>query len=318
MFINIDNSQEGFSIFIGSPFWGLPTFDKEGEVKVSTTKVLILDLHILECIRKLKNKENTVNLVKWALDNQVILIPHIALSEQFLSHGNPKRAFDNLIDSFKKNYNYEIPEYESSQMYKALLENAPVNRSNTEMMRDFIVITKYFYKKKDTLENKIADLCELIHKKNVPVFAFAVIVACLFFYVKEYPKEFHKKTVSKLESDMFISADQNKEERSLWNFASDIMLFMAAVDLFYNKESNDFNFSYIASSDKTVALILENVCLGELVIVNSVCQSKPAIRPGIISEKIDPLLKNNLKASSKKGSFQKVNLRNLALELSPY
>jgi hypothetical protein len=54
------------------------------------------------------------------------------------------------------------------------------------------------------------------------------------------------------------------EIKSLNNVARDMALFMTAVDIFYCFEDGINDFSWIASSDSTVGLILQEICIAEI------------------------------------------------------
>lgn len=299
IFGNTDASNREPAIVVGSPFWGLPTYDELGNDKVNSTKFLLVDLNIINYIRRGKNKNNVHNIFQWAHDEQVIVMPHVALSEQGLSHGNPKQAFSEYIAAMNKDFSFQMPMEEAQKLFTVFSDAAPGARRNTEMMRDYLVIIKHFYHKKKNLKNKVVELCDLIHRQNIPVFAFAVKVACLFFYIKEHPDQFTDKITSKIQSDMEILPDREKEEKKLWNFASDLMLFIAAIELFFNKETEEYCFSYIASADTTVATILSHICYGRIIInEDGNCFGMPAIRPDSDTRNIlDPLLTKYLKQS---------------------
>jgi hypothetical protein len=247
--------------------------------------------------------------------------PIVGISEQQRTHGNPGEAFNNYIDILKEDYLYDLPESEIQRLLGVFIDHSPKIKQNTELFRDYLVIIKYFYHKKLPLEKKIEELSDLIHKRNVPVLAFAFILGCVFFHVKENPEKYTKKVVSKVQSDMAISP--KKEEKKLWNVASDIMLFMAPAELFFNYETGEYNFSYVASGDITCGLTLSEVCYGQIVVNENTCFGMPGLRPtGISSQTISPYIGKYLKQSpqqsfTRKGSAdpRRENLRKLAAEL---
>lgn len=321
--IDLSSNIDDLPIFIGTPFYGFPSLDKVGEDKVKTNRLLLLDLNVVSFIRQRKNIENIRGLFLWAAAEKLTITPIVALSEQNRLHKNPDGAFNEYVKVLKEDYFYDLPKEEVDRLLSVFREYSPPIHENTKLFCDYLVIIKHFYHKNLTLEKKIASFCNLVHERNVPVLAFAMLIGCVYFYVKENPSQYSDRVVSKVQSDMSVSPNTEKENKKLWNAASDIMLFMAPAEIFYNYEMNDYNFSFLASSDITVGLALFEICYGKIVVNQNRCWGHPGIRPqGFSSKVLDPLLAKYLKQSpqhsyTKKDESdpRKANLAKLVSEL---
>ncbi|OKY27132.1 hypothetical protein BI291_18040 [Thalassotalea sp. PP2-459] len=318
---SIDLAPDEDPIFFGSPFFGIPSLDIDGERKIKANNLLILDLNIINFIRQRKNKVNIKGLLIWAAKMGLEVTPIVGLSEQQRTHGNPDKAFKNYIEILKEDYFYDLPSEEADNFLKVIREHTPNIKKNTELFCDYLIIIKHFYHLNLPLEEKIKQFAQLIHERNVPVLAFAFLLGCVFFHVKCTPNDYSNKVVSKVQSDMSISP--TRETRKLWNVASDIMLFMAPVELFFNYELGEFNFSYVASGDITCGLTMSEICYGQVVVNNGTCFGMPGLRPtGHTFKAISHCVNKHLKPSPqqsftrKGGSDSRVNnLKALAKEL---
>lgn len=292
----IDMRRDENPIFIGSPFFGYPSLDIEGNKRIKTNNLLILDLNVISFIRQRKNKTNIRQLLTWASLLDLEVTPIVGISEQYRSHANPGVAFKRYIQILREDYFYDLPEEEIERLTRVFTEYSPDIENNTGIFRDYLIVIKYFYQKKWVLEKKVEQFAIMVHKRNIPVLAFAFLLGCIYFYVKDNPRNFTQKIVSKVQSDMSISP--NKEEKRLWNVASDIMLFMAPAELFYNYQANEYNFSYVASGDVTAGLILSELCYGQVVVNQNTCYGMAGFRPrGASSAVLVPLVQRYLQQS---------------------
>jgi hypothetical protein len=125
----------------------------------------------------------------------------------------------------------------------------------------------------------VKEFADLIHKRNLPVLAFAFLLGCVCFYVRENPQKFSSAVARKVQSDMCIHANKVKERLHLRNLASDLMLFMAPAEIFFNHETSEFNFCYVASSDISIGLALSKISYGQIVVNDGRCFGHPGFRP---------------------------------------
>lgn len=317
----VDLASDEEPIFTGSPFFGLPSLDESGKRKIKTNNLLVLDLNVINFIRQRKNITNVKGLLAWAAFMGLEVTPIVGFSEQQRTHGNPSAAFNDYIKILKEDYLYDLPESEAERLLEVFCDYSPKIEQNTELFRDYLIIIKHFYHKKISLEEKIKKFAQLIHERNVPVLAFAFLLGCVFFHVKDSPGKYTQRVVSKVQSDMSISP--KNEEKKLWNAASDIMLFMAPAELFFNYETGEYNFSYVASGDITCGLTLSEICYGQIVVNENTCFGMPGLRPtGISSQTIGPYINKYLKPSPQQSFTRKdssdprrSNLKSLAAEL---
>lgn len=320
-FGQIDCSGSEQPIFIGSPFFGFPSRDAEGKDEIEVNPVLLLDLNIVNFLRSRKNSEHIKRMLAWAAATGVEMTPIVAQSEQQRSHADPEKPFRQYVQALKEDYGYTLPSGEISRLLGVFEEHSPAIEKNTGLFRDYLVIIKHFYHQKASVEEKIKGFADLIYERNVPVLAFAFLLGCVYFFVKEKPSSFTEKVVRKVQSDMAVVPA--KEEARLWNVASDIMLFMAPAELFYNKYTGEYNFCYVASADITAALAMSEICYGQVVVNAGRCFGHPGLRPaGISAESIAPLVQKYLRQSpqqnyepAKEHDLRRQNLEGLALEL---
>lgn len=317
----IDLDLNESPIFIGSPFLGVPSLDPEGKKIVQTNNLLILDLNVINFIRQRKNKVNIQGLLEWTAKKGLEITPIVGLSEQFRTHGDPYSAFNKYIETLKIDYQYDLSSTEVEKCFRVISNYSPKIQQNTELLRDYLIIIKFFYHQNCTLEEKVRQFAQLLYNRNVPVFAFAFLLGCVFFHVKDSPNKFSQKLVSKVQSDMAVSP--NKEERKLWNVASDIMLFMAPAELFFNYETGEYNFSFIASGDITCGLILSEISYGQIVVNQNTCFGMVGLKPtGLSAPVMAHYINEYLKASpqqsfTRKGASDQrtANLKRLVSDL---
>jgi hypothetical protein len=91
---------------------------------------------------------------------------------------------------------------------------------------------------------------------------------------------------------------KEKEKVHLKNLASDLMLFMAPAEIFFNHEASEFNFCYVASSDVSIGLALAEIAYGQIVVNDGRCFGQPGFRPsGIIGAALEPVVVQYLRQS---------------------
>jgi hypothetical protein len=156
---------------------------------------------------------------------------------------------------------------------------SPKVAQNVDFLAHYYVLTKHFYHKSWSAEKKVKEFAELIHKRSVPVLAFAFLLGCVCFYVRENPKRFPAAVVRKIQSDMHFHADREGERSHLKNLASDLMFFMAPVEMFFIHETSEFNFFYVASSDISIGLALSEITYHQVVVNDDRCLGQPWFRP---------------------------------------
>lgn len=308
-------------IYFGSPLFGYPSLDIEGGKIIKANNLLVLDLNVIEYMRQRKNKRNIEGLLKYAAMLGLEITFIVGLSEQKRNLSYADSLYKELVTVLREDYFYDLPDKEVEKLLGVLSRHNPGITKNTGLFRDFLILIKYFYNKKWGIERKIREFATMIYEKNVPVFTFAFLVGCLYFYVKENRNAFSEKVVRKVQSDMDICSGE--EEKRLWNVASDLMLFMAPTELFYNDKTGEYNFSYIASGDITVCLILSELCYAEIVVNQGRCFGTPGFRPtGIAGETLHSLVIRYLRNSRQHSLTKKeasdprrTNLSNLVDEL---
>lgn len=320
----IDSGPGEVPIWVGSPFYGLPSKNPDCfDPVVPMNGLLLLDVNILGYIRERKNIDNIRRLFAWAARERLEVTPIVAVAEQHRTHKAPDRAFRHYVDALREDYFYDLPQYEVERLLGVFSEHSPAIEQNVQFLALYYVLIKHFYHKKWSAVRKVKELAELIHKRNVPVLAFAFLLGCVCFYVKENPSVFSETIVKKIQSDMCIHSNKEKEKDHLNNLASDLMLFMAPAEMFFNKGTSEFNFSYIASGDTAVGLTLAEICYGQVVVNNGRCFGHPGFRPSgatgkalseIVAQHLRPSLQQSY--SFKGRSDGRVdNLESLAKEL---
>jgi len=189
------------------------------------------------------------------------ITPVIGLLEQQRTHGNPQYAYDEYINSLRENFKFHISDDTKEKSYALMNNFQNEMKSNVGLLRDYIVIIKYFYHKNLTLEEKITQFIKMMYEDNLPIFAYSLFLGCSFFHVKANSHKYDKKIVEKIQKDMNLG--ENLNEKSL-NMASDLMLIMAASELFYNQYDNKYDFSYLASGDLLIKHALNEICFHQI------------------------------------------------------
>jgi hypothetical protein len=132
-------------------------------------------------------------------------------------------------------------------------------------LRDWLIIAKYIYNRKNGIKKHVVEFSEMVKCNHLPIFSFIYHVILVFFHVKENRGSYEKEFFNKIQSDMSYRESLNDEVKSLDNVARDMALFMTAIDIFYCFEDSVNDFSWIASSDALVGLILQEICIAEIV-----------------------------------------------------
>lgn len=295
----INSSTEEVPIWIGSPFHGLPSTALDSFVPVtSLNRLLLLDVNILSSIRERKNVENIRNLFAWAAKEKLEITPIVAVAEQYRTHGAPDKAFRHYIDALRKDFLYDLPTHEVERLLSVFSEYSPEVAKNVNFLAHYYVLIKHFYHKPWSAERKVKEFAELIRKRNVPVLAFAFLFGCVCFWVKESPQQFSSAVLRKVQSDMCIHENKEKEVSHLKNLASDLMLFIAPAEIFFNREASEFNFCYIASGDTSIGLVLAEIAYGQVVANDGRCFGHPGFRPsGATNSALGPIAIKYLRQS---------------------
>jgi len=241
--------------------------------------LLLLDVNILSAIRERKNVANVRGLFTWAANQRLEVTPIIAVAEQHRTHGAPDWAFRHYVDALREDYFYDLPLQEVERLLSVFSEYSPAVAQNVNFLAHYYVLIKHFYNKRWSAERKVKEFAELIHERNVPVLAFAFLLGCVYFCVRENPQRFSSAVVSKVQSDMCIHTNKEKELSHLRNLASDLILFMTPAEIFFNHETSDFNFCYIASGDISIGLALSEIAYGQIIVNDGRCFGHPGFRP---------------------------------------
>lgn len=220
----------------------------------------------------------------WAASEGLEITPIVAVAEQHRTHGAPDKAFKHYVDALRRNYLYDLPPQEVERLLSVFSEHSPAVAQNVDFLAHYYVLIKHFYHKPWSAERKVKEFSELIHQRNVPVLAFAFLLGCVSFCVRENPQQFSPAVVSKVQSDMCVHGNKEREKSHLKNLASDLMLFITPAEIFFNHETSEFNFCYVASGDTGIGLALSEIAYGQIVVNDGRCFGHPGFRPdGITS-----------------------------------
>ena len=254
------SSESERDIYFGTPFYG-----KFKSVQNINT-IALLDLNIIDDIRKGNNQNNLLKLFEYCAKNDIESTPAIALLEQVRTHGNPKFAFDNYINSLKERFSFNIPESEEKKVFTLINDfgNFKIDE-HINMLKSYIVILKYVNTKKVSFDVKVKQFIGLIDEHNIPFFTFAFFLGCSMLHIQANQQLYDKKLVSKTRKDLNIGS--NIEKESL-NLASDLFLIMSVSELFHNNATNEYNFSYIATGDLLIAHALKTIRFAGIKIIN--------------------------------------------------
>lgn len=258
---------------------GLPSTEPDRFTPVSPlNRLLLLDVNILGSIRERKNVGNIRSLFAWAASQELEVTPIVAVAEQHRTHGAPDRAFRHYVEALREDYLYNLPQQEVERLLSVFSKHSPAIAQNVQFIAHYYVLIKYFYHKRWSAERKVKEFSDLIHEKNVPVLAFAFLLGCSYFYVRENPQQFSSAVISKVQSDMCVHPQKEKERSHLRNLASDLMLFTAPAEIFFNHETSEFNFCYVASGDVSIGLVLSEIAYGKITVNDGRCFGHPGFR----------------------------------------
>lgn len=257
------SDDEGENIYLGSPFYGAPNFSG---IKAKVNTLLILDLNILSDLRNKKNQKNIRRLLTWAAEHNAEITPLVALSEQQRTHGSPRYAYDEYLDALKAEYGWSIHKEEIEKNYLAIEKISPSIAINTALWRDYLLLIKKFYHSKVGFKRKVDEFIGFLLNKDLPIFTLGLYAGCSYFHMKANPALYDEGLISKVQSDMDIHGKDH--EKRLMNVASDMALIQSSAELFYVRQTQEYNVAFIASKDVTIPHILTELCWAE-VLVNS-------------------------------------------------
>ena len=310
------SDREGKDLFLGSPFFGYPI---KNEVVQPCSKKLILDLNLLGDLRSKGNRNNLLRLFAWAGSNGVEVTPLVALSEQQRSHADPRFAYDDYLRVMKEEFGYSLARGEAEKNYNVIRLVSPNITANTKLQRDYLLIMKRFYRSKAGFRKSVKELAEFILVEDLPVFTIGLYLGCMYLHVKHNPSMYSAKLASKIQSDMDVSG--NHESR-LMNVASDLALLQSTAEIFYNRLTDEYTYSYIASGDVTIHHALSELCWAQMRVNGAGNFGSLAFRPGSVAGKaiVEVLEKYARTFSQRENSaeaqaIRKKNLRRVADDL---
>ncbi|AOT07594.1 hypothetical protein [Pseudoalteromonas luteoviolacea] len=286
------------TVYLGTPFYGYPIFEFNKHIQLKNK--ILLDSNIFSNIRKNSNRDVIVPLLTQAGHMQAEISHIFAAAELFLNHSKPIDAIQEYYDSLEQNFNLSVPRQDRQAFIRLVTNVLPGISQNIETLQNWLIVAKYIYNRKTGLKKHVIELSELIKYNHLPIFSFIFHTVLVFFHVKEnkhlYRREFYKK----IQSDMAYRASLQEEIKSLNNVARDIALFMATTEIFYSFDDSINDFSWIASSDPTIGLILQEVCFAEITSIKKLINTnsystlnipKVGLRPSGSSYKdLEPLI----------------------------
>ncbi|MFJ3051898.1 hypothetical protein [Pseudomonas nitroreducens] len=256
--VRIFSDEAGKDLYVGSLFFGYPKSDR-GRLPIS--KKLILDLNVLGDIRSKKNRNNISKLFCWAAESGVEISPLVALSEQQRTHSDPRFAYDDYLRVLREEYGFALPKHEADKNYEVIRSLSSQITYNTKLQRNYLLIMKRFYRSKAGFKRSVNEFAKFILDENLPVFTFGLFLGCMYLHVKNYPEMYSAKLVSKIQSDMDVSGDH---ETRLMNVASDLALLQSSAEIFYNRLTGEYTYSYIASGDVTIHHALSELAWAQI------------------------------------------------------
>ncbi len=260
-FIRITSGEK--PLYLGTPFLGGVKFPEAG--KVILNKKILIDSNVLSDFRKNINR-STINSFLYESDQMTAEISHMfAASELFINHESPEMAISEYYESLDSNFNILIPQGDRNEFISIMNNNIERIKKYFDILRDWLVIAKYIFNRKNGIKKHVIEFSEMVRYNHLPIFSFIYHVILVFFHVKENRGLYEGEFFNKIQSDMTYRETIEDEFESLNNVARDMAIFMMAVDIFYCFEDNVNDFSWIASSDATVGLILQEICIAEIV-----------------------------------------------------
>ncbi|UXJ50303.1 hypothetical protein [Pseudomonas citronellolis] len=252
------SDDEGKDLFVGSLFYGYPT---SGGKNPLFSKKLILDLNLLGDIRSNGNRKNLLRLFSWAGANEVEMTPLVALSEQQRSHADPRFAYDDYLRIMNEEFGVALSSEEVDKNYEIIKSISPNITENIRLQRHYLLVVKKFYRAKVGFKRGVNEFVEFILSENLPVFTLGLFLGCMYLHVKNNSDMYSAKLVSKIQSDMEVT---RSHEARLMNVASDLALLQSTAEIFYNRLTGEYSYSFIASGDVTIHHALSELCWAQM------------------------------------------------------
>lgn len=250
------------TLYLGTPFLGGTNHGENTNVILN--KKILIDSNVLSDIRKNTNRSTIDAFLNEAAKMKAEVSHIFAAAELFINHETPEAAIYEYYDSLDLNFNIFIPLSERDEFVCNVKNNIDQIRSNINILRDWLIIAKYIYNRKNGIKKHVIEFSEMVRYNHLPIFSFIYHVILVFFHVKENRTLYDDEFFNKVQSDMTYRETLEDEIDSLNNVARDMALLMTAVEIFYCYEDNVNDFSWIASSDATIGLILQEICIAEI------------------------------------------------------
>lgn len=288
--LKLPSTDDGQPIWIGAPIYGPPRIDDFSESLVAPLRHhLFLDLNLLAHVRQGKNRTNIAQLINIAANEHWQIEIFFAAVELHRTHAKPLLPLEESARALWTDYRVHV--YGDLRKFSSnILKTIDDRKNEIQLLADFCIVIKHFYRQKWELRRKIREFSDLISRK-LPCLTTGYLLGCLLFYVKENRNLF-PDFVSKIQSDMSFSGNLKKDKTNALNLASDLSYFTTSTLAFNSMWPDDFHLIRIASSDALMGLILSEMCYGTIHIVNGIPNGAPAFRKHSIAD-------NNLKEITK-------------------
>lgn len=282
--MKIDLQRGGQPIWVGAPILSPPriwTGSSVGDIVTPLRHHLVLDLNLVAQIRGRTNRENIGSLFEKAAERSWQLEIQFAAVEQHRTHADPLLALEECASAIQQHYPVQVLG-KLDQFSSTIFRHLNDLKSEIQILADFCVVIKYFYRKNWGLRRKISEFSALISSK-LPCLTTGYLLGCLLFYAKENRDEF-PEFFDKIQSDMHFFGDPEKDRTAALNLASDLSYFTYSTLGFRNIWKDDFHMIRVASSDAAMGLILREMCYVVIDIENSIPYGTAAYRPNSIAE----------------------------------
>lgn len=246
-------------IFIGSPFYGYPKLI-EGEV-VSRVNSVLLDSNIFVDVCKGRNVKGVRKLFEFACAHNLSISPLYAMVETSLNYHSPRHALNEFRKKLREDYGIEYPEENADALLKISSDSCGSIKENVFLIRSYLVIVKKIFSMPGGLKKHIDNLIGYVRYNDLPQFGFLMILSVVLLFARKNQELFDSLMIKKIDKDMQVKTTREKEELSLDNVARDIALFLACCEGLYSSIDQVNEVFWIASSDATLRLMLEEICV---------------------------------------------------------
>lgn len=294
---NGENTVKFQPIHLMSPFLSRPLYSDAWYRPIEHVRHEIwLDSNLLSQAKAAVRNPNLESLIWWGtMRNIKFSIAHATLEK--LRTSSVSDANDMLFKSaIALNELYDI-NIDPEQLVQANLQFLPYlaeQQKYIDRLAYYIVLIRSGFMHKAGCARKCKSFVQYI-AANLPKLIIPFFLGCLYFFVKDNRTKY--QSFGKLQSDMNVTGDYEKDWSSARNLANDFAIFTSSSLCIIPKDELSIRVPWIATSDAGLSLVLNELCYAVLNLHEGVGNGIPYLRPsGLMSTAIGDFVKSEARA----------------------